>query len=265
VGSRTAQLEEKLEDLVSLLRSQNTTVKPTVSPSTASRTASNQRSPLELWINTPAASHDSPSECAEGESSDGRRGPNPTARAAMGPQTPAAIFNSAFAPGMFDHQAVEPVPISSMIHYPWIPGSQRQGDEQLKLFREQYLMCFPCVHIPSEVNSEQLREEKPFTWFTIMMVTCQTSSLQFGMGALWQKIISQKIVIEHEKSIDLLQGMIVFLGWSVSPSGGPTMSLLWFFLSALLTRRAGHITTRRTNLTWPYSVSSRCHTCTNCP
>jgi hypothetical protein len=135
----------------------------------------------------------------------------------MGPQTSAAIFNSVFNPGLglFNHQATVSIPISSMIEYPWMPATQRQADEQLALFRDQYLQCFPCIYLPPEMTSDQLREEKPFSWFTIMMMSCQTSSLQFGMGALWQKIISQKIIVEHEKDIDLLQGMVIFLAWSV--------------------------------------------------
>ncbi|KAJ9165814.1 Transcriptional regulator WAR1 [Coniochaeta hoffmannii] len=198
VGSRTAQLEEKLEDLVSLLRNHGTASKPAAATTTASVAATHERSPLDLWMsNTPDPSHGSPSETA-----------------AAGDSTPAAIFNSAFRPGLFNHQSTVAVPISSMIQYPWMPATQRQAEEQLALFRDRYLLCFPCIYLPPAMTSEQLREEKPFSWFTIMMMSCQTSSVQFGMGALWQKIVSQKIIIEHEKSIDLLQGMVIFLAWS---------------------------------------------------
>lgn len=214
VGSRTAQLEEKLEDLVSLLRTQSTPVKPPAAGRSAPIPA-NERSHLDLWANTPAPSQ---SETAPAGSSDERSDSNPGARTPPGgPQTPAAIFGAAFSPGLFNHQATVPVPISSMIQSPWMPTTLRQAEEQLTLFRDRYLQCFPCIYIPPDMTSEQLREEKPFTWFTIMMMSCQTSSLQYGMGSVWQRIISQKIVVEHEKNIDLLQGMVIFLAWSVSP------------------------------------------------
>ena len=103
-----------------------------------------------------------------------------------------------------------------MIQFPQMPATQREAEEHLRLFRERYLHCFPCLYIPPDMTSDELREEKPVTWFTIMMMSCQTSSLQFAMGAIWQDVISQKIVVEHEKSIDLLQGLVIFLGWSVS-------------------------------------------------
>lgn len=103
--------------------------------------------------------------------------------------------------------------MSSMIYFPGMPATQRAAEEHLLLFRERYLDCFPCVYIPPDMTSDELRDAKPFTWFTIMMMSCQNASVQFGMGTTWQKIISQKIVMEYEKSIDLLQGMVIFLGW----------------------------------------------------
>ena len=270
VGSRTAQLEEKLEDLVSLLRNHGTASKPAAATTTASVAATHERSPLDLWMsNTPDPSHGSPSETAAAGDSVGRNHPNPAARprSPLGPQTPAAIFNSAFRPGLFNHQSTVAVPISSMIQYPWMPATQRQAEEQLALFRDRYLLCFPCIYLPPAMTSEQLREEKPFSWFTIMMMSCQTSSVQFGMGALWQKIVSQKIIIEHEKSIDLLQGMVIFLAWSVSPS-----RFLWLNVKCMplivyncLLTRPGHIIIKRTGRTWPYFLNSHCHSSTTCP
>lgn len=222
-GSRTAQLEEKLEDLVSLLRNQSTAVKPpdatntTSTPTTtAAAAAAQERSPLDLWINTPGLSHGSQSDTAAG-SSDERTDSKTVTGSPLGPQTTAAFCNSVFIPGLFPHQqSTVPIPITSMIQYPYMPATPSQAQEQLTLFRERYLQCFPCIYIPPDMTSEQLREEKPFSWFTIMMMACQTSSLQFGMGAVWQRIISQKIVIEHEKNMDLLQGMVIYLAWSVS-------------------------------------------------
>ncbi|OIW24686.1 hypothetical protein CONLIGDRAFT_584386, partial [Coniochaeta ligniaria NRRL 30616] len=209
-ASRTAQLEEKLEDLVTLLRSQSTAVKPPAASHTAPDTTHGS-SHLDLWANTPAPSH---TGTAPAGSSDDQSDSNPAARTTTGgPQTPAAILGAAFSRGLFNHWA-EPVPISSMIQAPGLPATLSEAEEQLALFREQYLQCFPCIYIPSNMTSDQLRDEKPFTWFTIMMMSCQTSSLQYGMGSVWQRIISQKIVVEHEKSIDILQGMIIFLAWS---------------------------------------------------
>lgn len=211
-GSRTAQLEEKLEDLVSLLRNQSTAGKPPAAGQAVS-IAMHESSRLDQWASTPAPSH---TETAPTGSSDDRSDSNPAAGASTGgPQTPAAIFGAAFSPGLFNHQTTVPVPISSMIQSPWMPTIPREAEERLTLFRDRYLRCFPCIYIPPDMTSEQLREEKPFTWYTIMMMSCQTSSLQYGMGSVWQRVISQKIVIEHEKNIDLLQGMVIFLAWSV--------------------------------------------------
>ncbi|KAB5566099.1 hypothetical protein GE09DRAFT_1218375 [Coniochaeta sp. 2T2.1] len=212
VGSRTAQLEEKLEDLVSLLRNQNqnhnASVKPPAGANTSSVAPHEHSPPRDIWVNTPDPSY---GDAAGSGSNDDRN----SVRSPLGPQSAAGIFNSSFTVGLFNHQSsTVPIPISSMIQHPWMPSTIREAEEQLALFRDEYLLLFPCVYIPPDMSSEQLRAEKPFTWFTIMMMTCQTSSVQFGMGAVWQRIISQKIVVEHEKNLDLLQGMVIFLSWS---------------------------------------------------
>lgn len=214
--SRTAQLEEKLEDLVSLLRNQGAVVNlPAAAGTTPVPTAAHGRPAPDPWVNTPAPSHGSQSDTPAAGISDARSDPNPGARAPMDPQTTADVSNSAFHPRLFNEPLPVPVPMASMMQYPWMP-TPRQAEERLRLFCEQCLRCSPCIYIPPGTTSEKLRAEKPFSWFTIMMIACQTSSLQFAMGGAWQKIISQKIIIEHEKDIDLLQGMVIFLTWSVS-------------------------------------------------
>lgn len=217
VASRTAQLEEKLEDLVSLLRNQGTVLKPPAAADATSGTTTHEPSPPALWLNTPAPSHGSQSDTAAAGSRDARSDSNPRPRFPLNPQTTVDVSNSAFIPGLFNHPAARPVPIESMIQQPWIPATPRQAEEHLRLFRDQYLQCCPCIYIPPDTTSEQLRKEKPFSWFTIMMMACQTSSLQFAMGGVWQDIVAQKIIVEHEKDLDLLQGMVIFLIWSVLP------------------------------------------------
>jgi hypothetical protein len=100
-----------------------------------------------------------------------------------------------------------------MIEFPHMPATEREAEEHLLFFRDRYLECFPCFYIPPGTTSAQLRREKPFSWFTMMMVSCQSSAMQFSMGDIWRKIIAQKIVVEHEKNMDVLQGMIIMLAW----------------------------------------------------
>jgi hypothetical protein len=100
-----------------------------------------------------------------------------------------------------------------MVPYPNTPDSRLEAEECLRVFRAQYLPTFPCVYIPPSVTAEQLREEGPMLWLSIMVVTCQSPSRQVVLGDTLQRIVAQKVVIEHEKSMDILLGLIVFLGW----------------------------------------------------
>lgn len=226
IGYRTAQLEEKLEDLVSLLRKHNpgsASVPETHANSNPSTTARGQnRTPLDPWVNTPAPSLGSQTDALTGRNSDDRRDSNPSDANSdvrplpSGPRDAGSIFASTFDPNFFRHRPTDPVPVSSMINCPEAPATREEADELLLLFRERYLECFPCIYIPPDVTSSQLREEKPFVWFSIMMVASQTTALQFAMCAIWQKILGQKIVIEHDKQIDYVQGIVIFLGWLVA-------------------------------------------------
>ncbi|RKU43004.1 hypothetical protein DL546_002685 [Coniochaeta pulveracea] len=105
-------------------------------------------------------------------------------------------------------------PISTLICIPEVPATEQDAEYQLRLFRESFLACFPCVYISNNLSAAQLRGERPFLWFTIMLVTCQSTNAQFRIGVTWRSIISQKMVVENEKTMDLLQGLLVFLGWS---------------------------------------------------
>lgn len=217
-GSRTAQLEEKLDDLVTLIRNQTQAQIP---PKTLDHNS--DPPPIHPWIsNTPAPSNGSQPDNASNGNGKARSEANAACyvpdvscnHLTTGPQGAGSIMAAAFTPGLFKQQP-EPIPISAMICIPEAPASH-EAEQHLRLFRERFLACFPCVYLRDDMTSLQLRTERPFLWYIIMMVSSQSTPVQFAMGAVWQRIISQKMVVEHEKSMDLLQGLLVFLGWSVS-------------------------------------------------
>jgi hypothetical protein len=176
-ASKTANLEQKLDTLVSLIRNQNQSKSP----------SANEPSPLDPVTNLSAPSH----------------------HASQSGSAPNANANEPQANAGF-------TPISTLICTPEIQATQQDAEHHFKLFRDCYLACFPCIHLRSDISATQLRSERPLLWFTIMMVTCQSSHTQRRMSASWRSIVSQKMVVEHEKSMDLLQGLLVFLGWYVT-------------------------------------------------
>ncbi|KAH8194399.1 hypothetical protein TruAng_011432 [Truncatella angustata] len=87
-----------------------------------------------------------------------------------------------------------------------------KSNEQLATFRRAFLPMFPFVHIPSSLNASELRRAKPFLWLNIMALT--TISQQFAIEETIWKIISQRIVVQHFADLDLLLGLICFASWS---------------------------------------------------
>ncbi|KAK6075026.1 hypothetical protein SCUP515_06077 [Seiridium cupressi] len=88
------------------------------------------------------------------------------------------------------------------------------ADEQLATFRRAFLPMFPFVHIGATMKSGELRNVKPFLWLNIMALATKSVSQQFAMEETIWHIISQRIVAQHFADIDLLLGVVCFASWS---------------------------------------------------
>lgn len=90
-----------------------------------------------------------------------------------------------------------------------------EADEVL-LSRYQNQMCqnYPFVIIPPGTTPASLRENRPFTWSAIKMVASINSmhSMQYQMYRIMKRI-SENMLIRSERSLDLLLGIVVVLGW----------------------------------------------------
>jgi len=88
-----------------------------------------------------------------------------------------------------------------------------EAAEDLMTFRKYMLIFLPFVHLPATMTSERLSEVYPFLWFNIMTVTCKNVDRRLVMSEAVKKHLAQKMVIDHEKSLDLLLGLLALLGW----------------------------------------------------
>jgi hypothetical protein len=163
--SRTAQLEEKVDGLFSLLRSQ-----------------------ANFADRQPGVSSGSPVLFAP-----------PTQ---VGIPTPRSNFN------------LSPSSIYEDVSIYKIPDPL--AEENLNTFRRAFLPFFPFVQIPTALSACDLRLQKPFLWLVIMSLTTKSASRQLAMGDTIRQIVSSKVVAEHEKSLDILLGLICYLAWSVA-------------------------------------------------
>lgn len=169
--SRTAQLEEKLNDLVSLLQQSHN-----ASPPVAGSSGGPKEPP------TPAGSSGAAT----------RDGRYPTSNTMTTPSDSEPQNAAAF-------QASDP--------------SIDEAEQCLDTFRSIYLPAFPCLYIPPTMDAMTLRAQKPFLWLCIMAVTLPFPARQLALSERARAYVSQRLVIAQERNMDLLQGLIVFIGW----------------------------------------------------
>ncbi|KAK0709299.1 hypothetical protein B0T26DRAFT_678741 [Lasiosphaeria miniovina] len=192
--SRTAQLQGKLEDLVTLLRSQALPISPVVPSDTSSASASHADDNSPVF--TPAASTSQSTSSRPETTPDG------------------SLAGSGFEPT--PHRPVLHLP-GSPIH-PSVPSwphqpTDEEAEENLDKFRNTMLISMPIVYLPPSMTAKQLREQYPFLWFNIMTITCKGAARQFAMSDAILAFVAQKMVIEFDRDMDLLLGLLIYMGW----------------------------------------------------
>lgn len=90
-----------------------------------------------------------------------------------------------------------------------------ESDETLlSIYNNQLRSQFPFVVIPPGVNIAQLQQNRPFLAKVIRMVAsikCRRS--MWGQSRAVMQHISDAVIMRSERSLDLLQGILVFLGY----------------------------------------------------
>lgn len=95
------------------------------------------------------------------------------------------------------------------------PAPPMEADEALlETYRTELAPQFPFVLVAADTTPAQLAAAKPFTWAAIKMV----SSFRSARSMRAQKYrlmahLAEHMVLRSERSLDLLQGIVVMLGW----------------------------------------------------
>jgi hypothetical protein len=101
------------------------------------------------------------------------------------------------------------------------PGLQPQESNRLlNVFREQFSPRFPFVIIPPNISADELRIQKPWLLKTVIMVASQGDrARQIEMARRMNMEIAEAMLVRSERSLDMLEGLILFNSWYVmSPS-----------------------------------------------
>lgn len=94
------------------------------------------------------------------------------------------------------------------------PGPTNSDEVLLRIYREELFPVYPFVVIPEEMTATELQTTRPFLMASIRLVA-SFRSLRSMQGQLYQLMsyVSDRVLMQSERSIDLLSGMVVILSW----------------------------------------------------
>ena len=179
--SRTAQLEEKFDNLLSLLK------------------AGAQSDAIAHLSSTGPDDKTSPNSQSEGRSVpsvlDGSLSESPVLVPRM-TDSESTLSNS---PGSVLHDSVEP--------------SSIEAEQYLTIFRAHKAKYFPFVYVPPTTTAKQLRQTRPFLWLCIMAIASKSTSQQQVLGSEIRRLLAQEMLLKSGQTIDLLLGLLAYIGW----------------------------------------------------
>jgi hypothetical protein len=198
-SSRVAEMEEKIDGLVALLASikGNASVEDALRedvPGTASRTLSEDPSSMNSLL------EHSPDQGTTIISQFHSHGPRPTQ-----PWPVAGPFLCAPFPDYVFNELQDPISKNIL--------SFDQAEEFMKDFRLKE-SSFPWIHLPKQTSLDTLRRERPFLTLAILTITTQHDlKIQEQLEIELKTSLMTKLLGQGEKSLDLLQGMLIYLSW----------------------------------------------------
>lgn len=177
INNRTSQLEERLNDLVEILRQQQTTgSQPQV-----------------------------PAQAADPQTSDRRSSSNHESSGAY--LTPPTVITS-----LGSQTAVEAAPTEAAKSFE-DDVTPFEAENILQRFRNGYLAMFPFVYIKPDTTPEELQQYRPFLWLNIRTVCEKSAPKMYAMGDYIRELMGRKVLVELERDMDVLLGLMVYLGW----------------------------------------------------
>lgn len=104
-------------------------------------------------------------------------------------------------------------------------------DALLYIYRKNMAPQFPFVIVPDKVSAAELAQTKPFLYKALIMAASYHDNTgQCRMAKEIFQYLSTNMILENERSFDLLQGLLVLMAWYVlvvSISSIPSL-LIWY-------------------------------------
>ncbi len=75
------------------------------------------------------------------------------------------------------------------------------------------LKFLPYIYIPSNTTTAQLLAQRPFLMLCMCAISTRHVARQLQLFEIMRETLAQKLIVKPEPSIDLLLGLLTFLGW----------------------------------------------------
>lgn len=110
--------------------------------------------------------------------------------------------------------------VSSYSHFPPTPVSQsRLSSSRVETYLKRYGTLtdyFPFVTLPREESLESTIQQRPFLTLGILSIMSnEDPDLQWRLKGEFNKAFNDMVLIRNHASLDILQGVLVHLAWSV--------------------------------------------------
>jgi hypothetical protein len=97
-----------------------------------------------------------------------------------------------------------------------LPEEVRDQDlteQELVTFRERHLPDFPLVNVPSDYTAAELQRDKPTAALAVKALVTKEASKQVVLGKRLREVLTQKILIDGERSLPLLVSLLISIAW----------------------------------------------------
>ncbi|ENH70555.1 hypothetical protein FOC1_g10012485 [Fusarium oxysporum f. sp. cubense race 1] len=99
--------------------------------------------------------------------------------------------------------------------FPGFRVSQQEASDRLDVYRRDYVPHFPFVPVPSSMCASELYVESRVLFWTILAVVSPLcDKVQMEFKAWFRRYLAEHLVVRQEKSIDILQAMLIYLAWN---------------------------------------------------
>jgi hypothetical protein len=88
-----------------------------------------------------------------------------------------------------------------------------EAEAGLATFAAHMFKFFPFVYVPPNTTASELGAQRPFLVLCMAAIACKQAERQRELFGMMRETMARRLVIAVEPSIDLLLGLLTFLGW----------------------------------------------------